>query len=74
MSQYTSAALAVPRRAVLVPTHLHVPPQWFHLGTEFSGTRRPHLAFGSVPQQEQTLLLLADDLLRITAAAHAIAT
>jgi hypothetical protein len=77
MGQDTTAALAVSRLTILVPASLHVLPQGLHLGAESGGTFGSQLALGGMSQQEETLLLLADDFLRITAAttsADAVAT
>jgi len=68
MRQYTPTALTMPSLTVLVTASLHVLPQRLHLSAESSGTFWPKLALGSVSKQEEALLLLANDLLGISAA------
>mmetsp|Transcript_6420 Transcript_6420/g.15585 ORF Transcript_6420/g.15585 Transcript_6420/m.15585 type:complete len:293 (-) Transcript_6420:2291-3169(-) len=68
VGQHTPATLTVPSLTVLVTASLHVLPQRFHLGAEPGRTLGSQLALGSVSKQEETLLLLANDLLRISAA------
>lgn len=58
----------MPRLTVLVTASLHVLPQRFHLGAESGSTFGSQLALGSVSQQEESLLLLANNLLGIPTA------
>ena len=82
MIEHTPAAEAMRRFAVAVATSLHMRPQGHHLTTKLRLAVWAVLAFRRVSKQQQTLLLLADDLLllgsdgvlklgRITATIHA---
>lgn len=63
MFQHTPTAETVRRSALFIATMLHVTPQRDHQGAAFGGALGPEGASGRVMEDDESLLLLANELL-----------